>query len=154
MLRRTAPRRFYRGHTAPTVPKHVDKPGIWGPNAGPMKDTLARRVYFYRIALLVQIGKLTKPLRTPNMVWMWRRTQTRVWKVTVFTLFGISVIMLGNIWVMFSFYATSVGPSSPALERKVREHRLSKQIMQMVREREREIAVDKEVSAVAAVERK
>ena len=38
-----------------------------------------------------------------------------------------------------------MGPSTPVLERKVREHRVSKQIMQMVRERERELTGTKEL---------
>ena len=147
MLRRNLTR---LRHTLPTPAKHLDKPGFWGPTGGPAKDTLARRVYFGRLRLLAEIGKLTKPFRTKKSIWMWRRFQTRVWKTTVAVLALSVLIMLGNVWILMLCYMQDTRPSSPALERKVREHRLSKQIMQMVRERERDLANETEALEVAA----
>lgn len=142
MLRRSQVSRFYRGHTSATQPKHIDKPGVWGPLAGPPKDTLARRTYFYRLVLFNKIGKLTKPFRTNKARWIWRKTQLRVWKFTVFVCASISFILIGNLWFTFVYHATAVGPTTPVLERKVREHRVSKQILQMVREKERDVATE------------
>lgn len=64
MFRYCAVRHLSRGHLAPTPSKYTDKPGMWGPGAGPAKDTLARRVLFYRMLFMNKIGFLTKPLRT------------------------------------------------------------------------------------------
>jgi hypothetical protein len=150
MLRRTQPTRLLVPHTKPTQPKHMDKPGVWGPAAGPDKDTLGKRMYFYRIKTLMRIGQLVSPFKTKKAVWLWRRTQTRVWKVSVFILVCSALVAMGNLWVLMMFYSTNVGPSTPTLERKVREHRLSKQILQMVRERERDLVTEQEQMAAAA----
>ena len=142
MLRRTTVCAFYRGHTSVTPPKHIDKPGIWGPLGGPPKDTLARRTHFYRMVLMNKIGRITKPFRTNKARWVWRKLQLRVWKTAVFTCAFIIFIMTGNLWFTFVYHATALGPSTPVLERKVREHRVSKQILQMVRENERDVAAE------------
>lgn len=144
MLRKTQSKFLARGHLAPTKPKYSDRPGVWGATGGQAKDTLARRWEFYKFVSMHKIGQVTKPLRTKKAVWMWRRFQARLWKTTVFTLMGISLLLLGNIWCLLAYHAYSVGPTTPVLERKVREHRVSKQIMGMVREREKELVSAKE----------
>jgi hypothetical protein len=153
MLRRTRVARvgFGRNHTAPTFPKYIDKPGVWGPAGGPHKDTLARRWEHSRLSISRKIGTLTQPFRTKKAVWLWRRLQARVWKTTVLCIMLFSVLMIGNIWIMMVYHAYNIGPSTPVLERKVREHRVSKQIVQMVREREQELVVSKEQTDAAAV---
>eukprot|EP00758_Cryptobia_borreli_P017789 Tbor_TRINITY_DN6223_c0_g2::TRINITY_DN6223_c0_g2_i1::g.1851::m.1851 len=140
MLRRTAPLGFYRGHTSQTQQKFIDKPGLWGPLGGPPKDTLARRMYFYRILLFNKIGRITRPFRTNQARWVWRKIQLRVWKTSVFTIAFIIMILIGNLWCIFVYHAYAVGPTTPVLERKVREHRVSKQILGMVREKEKDIS--------------
>ena len=148
MLRRTRCTRMsnfgFGGHTTPTRPKYIDKPGYWSVSGGPSKDTLARRIDFYRLLLMHKIGKLTAPFKTKRVVWAWRKLTVRLWKASVLTLVFICMLLIGNIWIMMVYHAYQLGPSTPVLERKVREHRVSKQIMQMVRERERELAGTKE----------
>ena len=155
MMRATRMTRFasygYGGHTRPTTPKYIDKPGIWGVAGGPAKDTLARRVDFYRLLLMTKIGRATAPFKTKRVVWFWRKLTVRVWKTTVLTIVLICMLMIGNIWIMMVFHAYQIGPSTPVLERKVREHRVSKQIMQMVRERERELSGQQEQNAAEGI---
>lgn len=146
MLRITRSRFLARGHLTPTPPKQADRPGMWGPGAGPHKDTLARRTLFYRMVLMNKIGRITKPFRTPRARWIWRKTQLHVWKASVMTMVFISLLLFGNAWISFVYHAYAVGPTTPVLERKVREHRVSKQIMQMVREREREVETETELA--------
>lgn len=145
MFRRSSARLLGRGHVAPTPAKYSDRPGMWGPGAGPVKDTLARRTTFYRMVLFNKIGRLTKPFRTNRARWIWRKTQLQVWKTLVMTMVFVCVILFGNAWLTFVYHAYTVGPSTPVLERKVREHRVSKQIMQMVREKERDVTQEEEV---------
>ena len=124
---------------------------MWGPGAGPVKDTLARRTMFYRMLVMNKIGRLTKPFRTNRVRWIWRKTQLQVWKTCVMTMVFICLILFGNIWLSFVYHAYTVGPTTPVLERKVREHRVSKQIMQMVRERERDMTPEEEIEKARAV---
>ena len=140
-----------RGHTAITQQKYSDRPGIWGPTGGPPKDTLARRVLFYRMLVFNKIGRLTQPFRTPTARWMWRRFQLQAWKTSVMTLVFVSLLLYGNAWLSFVYHAYAVGPTTPVLERKVREHRVSKQIMQMVREREKDSVMDAELAQAKQV---
>lgn len=144
MLRRTFGLRVTGRHTLPTMPKHIDKPGLWGAKGGPPKDTLARRWEFYRNVAMHKIGTLTAPFKTDRVRWGWRKLQVRVWKGTVLVIVGLSILMVGNMVAMMAYQAYTVGPSTPVLERKVREHRVSKQIIQMVRERERDVVQAKE----------
>jgi hypothetical protein len=149
MLRRTQTYRLsnygFGGHTTQTRPKYIDKPGYWSVSGGPAKDTLARRIDFYRLTLMHKIGKMTAPFKTKRVVWAWRKLTVRVWKATVLSLVFFALLLIGNIWIMMVYHAYQLGPSTPVLERKVREHRVSKQITQMVRERERELAGTKEL---------
>ncbi|EPY29110.1 hypothetical protein STCU_02749 [Strigomonas culicis] len=145
MLRRTFCTRMNRGHLTPTPSKYSDRPGMWGPGAGPVKDTLARRTLFYRMLVMNKIGRLTKPFRTNRARWVWRKTQLQLWKTFVMSMVFICVVLFGNIWLSFVYHAYSVGPTTPVLERKVREHRVSKQIMQMVRERERGMSQEEDL---------
>lgn len=135
-----------RGHVAPTPSKFTDRPGMWGPAAGPVKDTLARRVLFYRMLGMNKIGRLTKPFRTNRARWLWRKAQFKMWKSFVMLMCFLCIVLSGNIWLTFVYHAYTVGPSTPVLERKVREHRVSKQIMQMVREHERDIAQEDDLN--------
>ncbi|KAL7701198.1 hypothetical protein N2W54_002657 [Lotmaria passim] len=151
MLRRSPIARMNRGHLTPTPSKYSDRPGMWGPGAGPVKDTLARRTMFYRMLVMNKIGRLTKPFRTNRVRWIWRKTQLQVWKTCVMTMVFICLILFGNIWLSFVYHAYTVGPTTPVLERKVREHRVSKQIMQMVRERERDMTQEEEIEKARAV---
>lgn len=151
MLRRSPLTRMNRGHLTPTPSKYSDRPGMWGPGAGPVKDTLARRTMFYRMLAMNKIGRWTKPLRTNRVRWIWRKTQLQVWKTCVMSMVFICVILFGNIWLSFVYHAYTVGPTTPVLERKVREHRVSKQIMQMVRERERDVTQEEEIEKARAV---
>ncbi len=144
MLRRSSAKLVTGRHTTPTQPKYVDKPGLWGARGGPPKDTLARRWEFYRLVVMHKIGNITAPLRTDRVKWAWRRLQVRVWKGTVLTIVVISMLMLGNMIMIMAYQAYAVGPATPVLERKVKEHRVSKQIVQMVRERERDMVQQKE----------
>ena len=137
-------------HTAPTPPKHLDKPGLWSATQGPYKDTAGRRARHLHIKVMGNIGKLTKPFRTVKTKIMWRKFTNRVFKSTV----GILVFLTLCVWVVTMvtvvFYAQAkAGPSTPQLERKAREHRLSRQIIQMVREREREIHDEHDILEVA-----
>ncbi|AYU77932.1 hypothetical protein conserved [Leishmania donovani] len=151
MLRRCTVPRMNRGHLAPTPSKYSDRPGMWGPGAGPVKDTLARRTMFYRMLVMNKIGFWTKPFRTNRARWIWRKTQMQLWKTMVMSMVFICVILFCNIWLSFVYHAYTVGPTTPVLERKVREHRVSKQIMQMVRERERDITQEEEVEKARAI---
>ena len=45
-----------------------------------------------------------------------------------------------NLWLSFAYHTLAVGSTTPILERKVREHRVSKQVLQMVRDKEKELA--------------
>lgn len=101
---------------------------------------------FYRMLMMNKIGRLTQPFRTPRARWVWRKTQLTVWKTFVLSMVFICAILFGNIWLSFVYHAYTVGPTTPVLERKVREHRVSKQIMQMVRERERDVVQEEEVN--------
>lgn len=139
MLRRSSARLIAGRHSLPTAPKYSDKPGMWGPDAGPMKDTLSRRARFWKIISMKRLGQFTGMFKTKENVWRYRVFQARLWKGSVFFLMGFSLLMMGNIWCMLAYHAYSVGPSTPILERKVKEHKISKQIMGMVREREMEI---------------
>ncbi|RNF09844.1 hypothetical protein TraAM80_01869 [Trypanosoma rangeli] len=147
MLRRCQRRCMNRGHLMPTPSKYSDRPGMWGPGAGPPKDTLARRSIFFRMLVMNKIGRLTKPLRTNRVRWIWRKTQLQLWKTFVMSMVFMCVILFGNIWLSFVYHAYTVGPTTPVLERKVREHRVSKQILQMVREREKEMVREEELEA-------
>jgi hypothetical protein len=144
MLRGTRFARMSRygfgSHTVPTQPKYLDKPGLWSVSGGPPKDTLARRVDFYRLLFLHKIGRMTAPFKTKRVVWAYRKFTTRLWKGTVLTLVAFILLLSGNIWVLMVFHAYQMGPSTPVMERKVREHRVSKQILEMVRGRETELA--------------
>lgn len=151
MFRRNPACRMSRGHLTPTPSKYSDRPGMWGPGAGPVKDTLARRTMFYRMLVINKIGRLTKPLRTNRVRWVWRKTQLQLWKTFVMSMVFICAVMAGNIWLSFVYHAYTVGPSTPVLERKVREHRVSKQIMQMVRERERDITQEQDLNSAKEV---
>ncbi|ESL11548.1 hypothetical protein TRSC58_00698 [Trypanosoma rangeli SC58] len=147
MLRRCQRRFMNRGHLMPTPSKYSDRPGMWGPGAGPPKDTLARRSMFFRMLVMNKIGRLTRPLRTNRVRWIWRKTQLQLWKTFVMSMVFMCVILFGNIWLSFVYHAYTVGPTTPVLERKVREHRVSKQILQMVREREKEMVREEELEA-------
>lgn len=151
MLRRTVTRPMGRGHLAPTVQKYSDRPGMWGPGGGPVKDTLARRTMFYRMLAMNKIGVLTRPFRTNRARWIWRKTQMQLWKTFVMCMVFMCVVLSGNIWLSFVYHAYTVGPSTPVLERKVREHRVSKQIMQMVRERERDVSQEQQLDGAKKV---
>lgn len=142
--------RLQRGHIEPTPPKFVDKPGIWGPTGGPVKDTLSRRTLFYRMVLMNKIGRLTKPFRTPKVQWAWRKLQLRAWKTSVFVILFMCLLCVINLWVSFVYHAYAIGPTTPVIERKIREHRVSKQVLQMVRERERDITQESEIQAARA----
>lgn len=124
---------------------------MWGPGAGPVKDTLARRTLFYRMLALNKIGSLTKPFRSNRARWIWRKTQLHVWKTFVMTMVFFCLVLSGNIWLSFVYHAYTVGASTPVLERKVREHRVSKQIMQMVREQERDIVQAEDITTAEKV---
>jgi hypothetical protein len=137
---------FGQNHLKPSAPKYSDKPGMWGPNSGPNKDTLSRRWEFGKFVSMKKIGQLTAPLKSKENVWRFRVFQARLWKGTVIFLVSLSVILMGNVWCLLAYHAYSVGPSTPVLERKVKEHRISKQIMSMVREHERELTVEKELA--------
>jgi hypothetical protein len=82
---------------------------------------------------------------------MWRRFQLQAWKTSVMTLVFVSLLLYGNAWLSFVYHAYAVGPTTPVLERKVREHRVSKQIMQMVREREKDSVMDAELAQAKQV---
>ncbi|CAD2222217.1 hypothetical protein AGDE_01471 [Angomonas deanei] len=151
MLRRTNVSRLGRGHLAPTPSKYSDRPGMWGPGAGPVKDTLARRTLFYRMLAMNKIGRLTKPFRTNRVRWIWRKTQLQLWKTFVLSMVFICIVLFANVWLSFVYHAYSVGPSTPVLERKVREHRVSKQIMQMVREQELEVVQGEDLNEAKRV---
>ena len=133
-------------HLKPTAPKYSDKPGMWGPNSGPQKDTLSRRWEFLKFVSMKKIGQLTEPFKTKESRWRFKVFQARLWKGTVIFLVSFSMILMGNVWCLLAYHAYSVGPSTPVLERKVKEHRISKQIMSMVREHERELTVEKELA--------
>jgi hypothetical protein len=141
----------FQQHTVITKPKYTDKPGYWSRDGGPAKDTLARRFDFYRLLILHKIGRVTAPFRTKRAVFIWRTLQARVWKTTVLTIVFISMLVTGNLWLGMCYHAYTIGPSTPVLERKVREHRVSKQILQMVRERERDLQDTRDSSAAAEV---
>ncbi|EAN78732.1 hypothetical protein, conserved [Trypanosoma brucei brucei TREU927] len=147
MFSRCQRRAMNRGHLAPTPSKYTDQPGMWGPGTGPVKDTLARRSMFFRMLVMNKIGRLTKPFRTNRVRWIWRKTQLQLWKTFVMTMVFFSAVMFGNIWLSFVYHAYTVGPTTPVLERKVREHRVSKQVLQMVRERENELLAEEELAA-------
>ena len=140
-----------RGHLTPTRPKYTDRPGVWGPQSQKEGDTLARRWEFYRFVLSQKFGKLTAPFRSKKAVWTFRVWQTRVWKTTTLCLIAFSFLLMGNIWCLLLYHAYSVGASTPVLERKVREHRISKQILGMVREREKDLTIINEQDAAKAV---
>lgn len=150
MLRVTRLRLLNRGHLAVTRPKNSDRPGMWGPSTGPNKDTLQRRTLFYRMVLMSKIGRLTKPFRTPRARWVWRKIQLHVWKSCVMTVIFVALLLFGNAWLSFVYHAYAVGATTPVLERKVREHRVSKQILQMVRERERDVTTEFELEEAKA----
>jgi hypothetical protein len=137
---------FSNNHLKPSAPKYSDKPGMWGPNAGPNKDTLARRWEFGKFVSMKKIGELTAPFKSKENVWRFKVFQARLWKGTVIFLVSLSVILMGNVWCLLAYHAYSVGPSTPVLERKVKEHRISKQIMSMVREHEHELTIEKELA--------
>ena len=59
----------------------------------------------------------------------------------------LSAAMMLQLWIMVTYHAYAVGTSTPVLERKVREHRVSKQVLQMVRVRERELSQEAELEA-------
>lgn len=151
---KVGPSTGYRGmsaHTAPSQPKYLDKPGMWNNNVGPQKDTVQARMAYARIKTSQSIGMLTKPFRTPKAKIVWRKFTNRVFKSTVFSLVFLTAAIIIMIIVTVVFYANSKnGPSTPTMERKAREHRLSRQIIQMVREREREIHTEHELLNVAA----
>jgi hypothetical protein len=152
MLRRTPCLAIMRGHLAPTQPKHTDRPGVWGAQGGdPRKDTLAKRWEFAKFISMNKMGKLTKPFRTKKAVWYFRIAQARAWKSFVFAIAGFIVLLIGNIWCLLLYQAYSVGASTPVLERKVREHRISKQILGMVREREKDLTLGAEQAAAHKV---
>lgn len=142
---RASPVLLFGNHLKPSVPKYSDKPGMWGPNAGPVKDTAARRWEWYKTVAMKKIGKLTAPLKTRENVWRFRVFQARLWKGIVIFLVSLSVLLLGNVWCLLAYHAYSVGPTTPVLERKVKEHRISKQIMGMVREQEKHLSLQKEL---------
>ena len=149
MLRKSAPRVNWFGGLrpgTPTPPKHSDLPGVWGPAAGPQGDTLARRYEFGKYLVLHKVGQLTAPFKTRKVVWVWRRFQARVFKVSAFLLVSAAVFIAGNVWILLVSHGSVVGSATPVLERKVREHRVSKQIITMVREREKELTVELEQS--------
>jgi hypothetical protein len=150
MLRRTSVAGFGGNHLKPTLPKYSDKPGMWGPSAGPQKDTLARRWEFYKLVTMKKVGQIMAPIKTKDNVWRFRVFQARLWKGTVMFLVALSALLLGNVWCLLAYHAYSVGPTTPVLERKVKEHRISKQIMGMVREREMELTRDKEMQEAQA----
>lgn len=135
----------------PTAPKHSDRPGMWGPSTGPNKDTLQRRTLFYRMVAMSKIGRLTKPFRTEKARWAWRKVQLHTWKASVLTIIFVALMLFGNAWLSFVYHAYAVGATTPVLERKVREHRVSKQILQMVRERERDVTREHEMDDVKRV---
>jgi hypothetical protein len=137
-------------HTITTVPKYTNKPGVFGTHGGPRVDTLARRIEFNRRLFFHRIGKLTKPFKTPTVTWMWRRLTWNLFRAGVAVLLFIIAAMALQIWLMVTYHALAVGQTTPVLERKVREHRVSKQVLQMVRTREREITDDAETSRVEA----
>ena len=119
---------------------------MWGPSAGPAQDTLARRYEFGKFVVMHKIGELTAPLKTKKVVWAWRRLQARSFKLSAYVLVASAVFIAGNVWVLLISHASVVGSSTPVLERKVREHRVSKQIITMVREREKELTQELELS--------
>ncbi|RNC37461.1 hypothetical protein TcCL_NonESM13371, partial [Trypanosoma cruzi] len=90
---------------------------------------------------------LTKPFRTNRVRWIWRKTQLQLWKTFVMSMVFMCLLLFGNIWLSFVYHAYTVGPTTPVLERKVREHRVSKQILQMVREREKEMVKEEELDS-------
>lgn len=147
---RATPALLVGNHLKPTYPKHSDKPGMWSATAGPQKDTLARRVNFYKWVSMAKIGKFTAKFKTKENVWRFRVFQARLWKGTVICIVALSAVLMGNIWCLLAYHAYSVGPTTPVLERKVKEHRISKQIMGMVREREKELTREKELEEAAA----
>lgn len=151
MLRRTQGLRVTGRHTAPTPPKYADLPGIWGPRGGPPKDTAARRFDFYRLVLMHKIGKLTAPFKTERVKWMWRKLQMRLWKGSVLVIVSLSALLIGNMIIIMLYQAYSVGPSTPVLERKAREHRVSKQIVQMVRQTEKDLTQEQDRAEAALV---
>jgi hypothetical protein len=146
MLRRSAGRG--QRHTVITRPKFSDKPGMWGTHGGPPKDTLARRTEFYRKVFFNRVGKLTKPFRTPTVKWIWRRFTWNLFRASVAVMMFTCAAMILQIWIMVTYHAYAVGKSTPVLERKVREHRVSKQVLQMVRTRERDITQQAEMEEV------
>ena len=145
MLRRSAVAK--NRHTIVTQPKYADKPGLWGPTAGPYKDTLARRTEFYRKVFFNKVGKLTKPFRSQTAVWIYRRCSFHMFRALVMSMVFLSAAMMLQLWIMVTYHAYAVGTSTPVLERKVREHRVSKQVLQMVRVRERELSQEAELEA-------
>lgn len=61
------------------------------------------------------------------------------------TVVFFALLLFGNAWFSFVYHAYAVGATTPVLERKVREHRVSKQILQMVREQERTVSKEFEL---------
>ena len=139
MLRRAAP--LLNRHTAviPNYAKLTNRPGKWGAMGGPPADTFARRVEFYRLITLSRLGKLMQPFKTPRGIWLYRKAQARLFRMAVGCLAFLALFQGGTMWVLLAYNAYAVAPSTPVLQRKAREHRVSKQILTMVRERESEI---------------
>ena len=153
MLRRTSRVKygFISARPGGNTAKHSDAPGLWGPDGGPAQDTLARRFEFGKKVLSFKIGKLTAPFKTQRSLWIFRRVQARLFKLCVMIMFASGMFLLGNVWMLVISHAMVVGSSTSVLERKVREHRVSKQIIGMVRERERELEIERDEQLTAHV---
>ena len=137
----TPSRLLRRRHTFP-VPyfdKMTRMPGRWGSLQGPPRDSLGLRIAIVQDRVLSGLGKLTKPFRTPRMVYIYRKLQARVFTMVVGTLMILIVLQIFTFFILMLYSAYSVSPSTPILQRKAHEHRVAKQIMTMVRKREAEI---------------
>ena len=130
-------------HTVASIPAYHKMsriPGKWHPREGPPGDTLARRIYFYHRVLMARIGNLTAVVKTPRSRYLFRKMQARLFKFTSLTLALFCVFTFGCLWMIVAYNAFAAGPPTAILQKKTREHRVSKQIMTMVREREADLA--------------
>ena len=143
MLRLSTVRRV--GHTSPTPAKYSQLPGMWGVEAGPQQDSLSRRLFFYRKVFFRRIGQLTAPFKTPRVKYIYRRTRFHLFRTSILTMATVGIALFLHVIISMMYHQYTVGTTSRNLERKIREHRVSKQVLQMVREREREIVHELDV---------
>jgi len=151
MLRRSLVPLQRHTAVAPHFSKMTNRPGKWGTQGGPPADTFSRRLEFFRIITLNRIGKMMQPFKSPRAIWFYRKAQARLWKTAVGVLIASALFVGGNMWMMLAYNAYSVPVATPVLQRKAREHRVSKQIVTMVRERETELYEEQAAAEAAKI---